>query len=36
MACRYFFRYELPRIGPQLDLLGRLDDTTIPMPEESF
>jgi len=24
-ACRYFFRWELPRIGPQLALLDSLD-----------
>lgn len=28
-AARYFFRYELPRTGPQLDLLGSLDRTTL-------
>jgi alkylation response protein AidB-like acyl-CoA dehydrogenase len=28
-AARYFFRYELPRTGPQLDLLERLDRTTV-------
>jgi len=27
-AARYFFRYELPRTGPQLDLLEKLDTTT--------
>ena len=27
-AARFFFRYELPRTGPQLDLLERIDDTT--------
>ena len=28
-ATRYFFRYELPRVGPQLDLLDSLDRTTL-------
>ncbi len=28
-AARYFYRYELPRTGPQLDLLSRLDRTTL-------
>jgi alkylation response protein AidB-like acyl-CoA dehydrogenase len=28
-AARYFFRYELPRVGPQLDLLATLDRTTL-------
>jgi alkylation response protein AidB-like acyl-CoA dehydrogenase len=28
-ATRYFFRYELPRTGPQLDLLGSLDRTLL-------
>jgi hypothetical protein len=28
-AARYFFRYELPRTGPQLDLLGSLDRTLL-------
>lgn len=28
-AARYFYRYELPRIGPQLDLLEQLDSTTV-------
>jgi butyryl-CoA dehydrogenase len=35
-ACRYFFRYELPRIGPQLTLLASLDATTLDLAEESF
>ena len=30
-AARYFFRYELPRTGPQLDLLASLDRTTLDM-----
>lgn len=28
-AARYFYRYELPRTGPQLDLLARLDRTCV-------
>jgi len=28
-ACRYFFRWELPRIGPQLELLDSLDSTVL-------
>ncbi|HEU0101637.1 MAG TPA: acyl-CoA dehydrogenase [Mycobacteriales bacterium] len=28
-AAQYFFRYELPRTGPQLDLLDSLDRTTL-------
>jgi butyryl-CoA dehydrogenase len=35
-ACRYFFRYELPRIGPQLALVASLDDTALVMPEDGF
>jgi alkylation response protein AidB-like acyl-CoA dehydrogenase len=30
-AARYFFGYELPRTGPQLDLLATLDRTTVDM-----
>jgi len=28
-AARYFFRYELPKTGPQLDLLASLDTTSL-------
>jgi hypothetical protein len=35
-AARYFFRYELPRIGPQLDLLSGLDRTTLEMRDAWF
>jgi alkylation response protein AidB-like acyl-CoA dehydrogenase len=28
-ACRYFFRWELPRIGPRLELLDALDATCL-------
>jgi alkylation response protein AidB-like acyl-CoA dehydrogenase len=30
-AARYFFRYELPKVTPQLDLLESLDRTTLDM-----
>ncbi|WP_280396796.1 acyl-CoA dehydrogenase [Nocardia carnea] len=35
-AARYFFRHELPRTGPQLDLLADLDTTTLDMAESWF
>jgi alkylation response protein AidB-like acyl-CoA dehydrogenase len=35
-ACRYFFRWELPRTGPQFDLLASLDDTTLAMRDDWF
>ncbi|WP_240725266.1 acyl-CoA dehydrogenase [Mangrovimicrobium sediminis] len=35
-ACQYFYRWELPRIGPQLALLASLDTTTLDMPERCF
>jgi alkylation response protein AidB-like acyl-CoA dehydrogenase len=35
-AARYFFRYELPRTGPQLDLLASLDRTTLEMRDGWF
>lgn len=35
-AARYFFRYELPRTGPQLDLLESLDRTTLTMRDSWF
>ena len=35
-AGRYFFRYELPRTGPQLDLLSTLDRTTLEMQNTWF
>ncbi|MDO3635555.1 acyl-CoA dehydrogenase [Mycolicibacterium arseniciresistens] len=35
-AARYFFRYELPRIAPQLDLLESLDRTTLEMSPDWF
>jgi alkylation response protein AidB-like acyl-CoA dehydrogenase len=35
-AARYFFRYELPRTAPQLDLLESLDRTTLDMRDAWF
>lgn len=35
-AARYFFRYELPKTGPQLDLLESLDRTTLEMRDSWF
>ncbi len=35
-ACRYFFNVELPKVGPMLDLLASLDDTTLEMKPEWF
>jgi alkylation response protein AidB-like acyl-CoA dehydrogenase len=35
-ACRYFFRWELPRTGPQFALLDSLDDTTLAMRDAWF
>ncbi|MEB3022313.1 acyl-CoA dehydrogenase [[Mycobacterium] crassicus] len=35
-AARYFFHYELPRTGPQLDLLESLDRTTMEMQPDWF
>jgi butyryl-CoA dehydrogenase len=35
-AVRYFFRWELPRTGPQLDLLESLDRTTLEMRADWF
>jgi alkylation response protein AidB-like acyl-CoA dehydrogenase len=35
-AARYFFRYELPRTAPQLDLLESLDRTTLEMRDAWF
>jgi alkylation response protein AidB-like acyl-CoA dehydrogenase len=35
-AGRYFFRWELPRTGPQLDLLDSLDVTTLEMVDAWF
>lgn len=35
-ACRYFFRWELPKIKAQAELLSGLDTTCLDMPEEAF
>ncbi|NOV23911.1 acyl-CoA dehydrogenase [Cupriavidus necator] len=35
-AAAYFFRFELPRVGPQLDLLASLDRTTLDMKDAWF
>ena len=35
-ACRYFFGYELTKVGPMLDLLASLDDTTLTMQDAWF
>jgi alkylation response protein AidB-like acyl-CoA dehydrogenase len=35
-AARYFFRYELPKTAPQLDLLESLDHTTLEMRDTWF
>ncbi|OMC06451.1 acyl-CoA dehydrogenase [Mycolicibacterium fortuitum] len=35
-AARYFFRYELPKTAPQLDLLESLDRTTLEMRDNWF
>ena len=35
-AARYFFRYELPKTAPQLDLLKELDRTTLEMQDSWF
>jgi butyryl-CoA dehydrogenase len=36
VACRFFFRHELPRIGPALALLRSLDDTALTIPDAGF
>ncbi|MDE0285049.1 MAG: acyl-CoA dehydrogenase C-terminal domain-containing protein, partial [Gammaproteobacteria bacterium] len=35
-ACRYFFRWELPKTQAQAGLLSDLDTTCLDMPEEAF
>ncbi len=35
-ACRYFFRWELPRTAAQFALLDSLDDTTLAMRDAWF
>jgi butyryl-CoA dehydrogenase len=35
-ACRWFFRFELPRTAAQFELLDRVDDTTLEMRDEWY
>lgn len=35
-AARFFYRFELPKVGPQLDLLDSLDRTTLEMRDSWF
>ena len=35
-ACRYFYHWELPKIGPQLKLLASIDTTTLDMQDAWF
>ena len=35
-ACRYYYRYELPKVRAQSELLSSLDTTCLDMAEESF
>ena len=35
-ACRYFYQWELPKVQPQLDLLARIDTTTLDMQDAWF
>ncbi len=35
-ACRHFFRYELPKVGPVLRLLRSLDDSALRIPDAAF
>ncbi len=35
-ACRYFYRWELPKIRRQAELLSALDDSVLQMPAEGF
>jgi butyryl-CoA dehydrogenase len=35
-ACRYFFRWELPKVAPQLELLASIDTTTLDMRDAWF
>lgn len=35
-ACQYYFRFELPKIKTQAELLSSLDTTCLDMPEEAF
>jgi len=35
-ACRYFYRYELPKVHAQFRLVGALDDTCLLSVAENF
>jgi butyryl-CoA dehydrogenase len=35
-ACRYFYNWELPKVGPQLSLLASIDTTTLDMQDAWF
>ena len=35
-ACRWFFRFELPRTAAQFEFLDRVDDTTLEMRDEWY
>ncbi|MYM84261.1 acyl-CoA dehydrogenase [Duganella sp. FT50W] len=35
-ACLYFFQWELPKVGPQLELLAAIDTTTLDMRDAWF
>ena len=35
-AARYFFRWELPKVGPMLDLLDSIDTTALDMRDAWF
>lgn len=35
-ACHYFYLYELPKVGRQAQLLSKLDESCMTMPERSF
>jgi len=35
-ACRYFYRYELPKIGAWLSVVSSRDPTCADCPEEAF
>jgi butyryl-CoA dehydrogenase len=35
-ACRYFYRYELPKIGAWLNVVSSRDPTCADLPEEAF
>jgi butyryl-CoA dehydrogenase len=35
-ACRWFFRWELPKVDAQLNLLAEIDTTTLDMQDAWF